>query len=259
MSSVFLKIIKLFSVKIFIGLCLVGQASANDYKAGLAAYIDGDFGLAQQHWLEAANQKDAKSMFNLGLLHEQNKLENSSIEKALNWYRLAADNGYPAAGYHLAQRMLERGGSDDDAMALIRVAADKDYVPAKRHLGFEQASDSRTPSGVEANTVKQPEEGKSAYQSENWINRQRGENWTIQLLAFRSKEQVLAFIDLHRLQSDAAYFSESKGGEVFYKLVYGSYDSKFKATFARQNLSDALQEHGPWLRTLSSVQQITKR
>jgi len=95
-------------------------------------------------------------------------------------------------------------------------------------------------------------------QSVSWINRQRSENWTIQLLAFKSEEQVLQFISEHSLEDKVAYFSEMKQGDVFYKVVYGSYDSKDKATFVRQNLSRALQEHGPWLRTWSSIQEITK-
>ena len=105
-------------------MCLSELALANGYQEGLKAYIDGQFSEAQKHWLKAANAKDAKSMFNLGLLHEQNKLTNSNLDKALNWYRLASDNGYPPAAYHLAQRMLERGGSDDDAIALIKHAAE---------------------------------------------------------------------------------------------------------------------------------------
>jgi len=250
-------------------LCVLLSMSAwaSDYQEGLTAYIDGDFVLAQQFWLKAANQKDAKSMFNLGLLHEQNKLENSSIDKALNWYKLAADNGYSAASYHLAQRMLERGGSDDDAMALIQSAADSGYAPARRYLNLGNSAQQRH-SQIIANVQSSPtskietnitKDVASEYQSESWINRQLGKNWTIQLLAFKSEAQVVAFMKDHDLQGRAGYFTESSRGEVFYKLVYGSFDSKDKATFARQNLSNALTEHGPWLRTWASVQEVTKR
>lgn len=234
-------------------LLMLNNAWANDYKDGLAAYIDGDFRLAQEHWLRAANNKDGKSMFNLGLLHEQNKLDSFNLDKALNWYRLAADNGYAPAAYHLAQRMLERGGSDDDAIALIERAAQNGYAPAIRHLGI-----GRLPKGPvkTTNTLNVAVDG---YQSNDWINRQRGQDWTIQLLAFKGKEQVVAFIKEHRLQEDTAYFSEVKDGQVFYKLVYGSYNSKDKASFARQNLPTTLQQYGPWLRTWSSVHQLTKR
>ena len=51
--------------------CLLNyQVQANDdYKQGLTAYFDGDYALAKSHWLQGATQAQAKSMFNLGLLH----------------------------------------------------------------------------------------------------------------------------------------------------------------------------------------------
>ncbi len=241
-------------------------ASANDYQDGFQAYINGEYVLAQQFWLKAADAKDARSMFNLGLLHEQNKLENANLDKALNWYRLSADNGYAPAGYHLAQRMLERGGSDDDAIALIRDAADSGYAPALRYLNLGRSTDEQSRS--ERRSIARQSDtslprgislSETEFQSENWINRQREKNWTIQLLAFKSKQQVLEFIKKHDLQKRAAYFSEANQGEVFFKLVYGSFNSKDKATFARQNLSSELQQYGPWLRTWASVQKVTKR
>ncbi len=244
---------------IIIGLSLPLSSLASDYQDGLTAYMQGEFKLAQKHWLNAANLKDAKSMFNLGFLHEQGKLENATIEKALNWYRLSAENGYAPAGYHLAQRMLERGGSDDKAILLIRRAANAGYAPAKRYLGLNQAAASQKLQSLEPVSNDTSDASYSRFQSETWINKQRAQNWTIQLLAFKHKEQVFNFIGEHGLESRAAYFLDSKGGELFYKLVYGSFDSKDKASFARQNLPTTLQQHGPWLRTWASVQKITKQ
>ena len=232
---------------------------ADDYQLGLAAYIDGEYREAQRFWLKAANQKEPKSMFNLGLLHEQKKLTGARIEKALNWYRLAAENGYPPAGYHLAQRMLERGGSDDDAIGLINRAAKQGYAPAKRYLGIEQENDAESqviePTAITSSSLT----AKTKVQSEIWINRQRGQNWTIQLLAFKEKKQVVAFVLEHGLHQKAAYFSENNGSDQFYKLVFGSFESKDKAAEARDGLSPALQQHGPWLRTWSSVHKVTQK
>jgi septal ring-binding cell division protein DamX len=232
-------------------------AWASDYQDGVSAYIDGDFDLAREHWLEAVKDQDARSMFNLGLLHEQNKLPTSVNDTANNWYRLAAENGYTPATYHLAQRLLERGGSDEQAITLIQRAADQGYAPARRHLGLPVATAVDADSGVafESEVFEASELG---YQTESWINRQQDSYWTIQLLAFTEKEQVLAFIEDHSLQRKTAYFTEVQNGEVFYKLVYGSFKSKDIASLARQNLGPLLQQHSPWLRTWQSVQQITK-
>ncbi|MFQ3245627.1 MAG: hypothetical protein ACI9SP_002275 [Arenicella sp.] len=232
-------------------------ASASVYQDGLSAYIDGDFDLAREYWLEAVKAQDARSMFNLGLLHEQNKIPLSSNDKAISWYRLAAENGYVPASYHLAQRLLERGGSGEQASTLIQHAADQGYAPARRYLGLPVAAAVDPDSSVvfESGIFEASELG---YQTESWINQQQESYWTIQLLAFTEKEQVLAFIKDNSLQRKTAYFTEVQNGEVFYKLVYGSFKSKNIASLARQNLGPALQQYRPWLRTWQSVQQITK-
>ena len=229
------------------------EGFASEYSDGFRAYINGDYQQARKHWRQAADKNDAKSMFNLGLLHEQSKLPDADYQQAEHWFRRAAENGYVAADYHLAQRMLERGGSDDEAIALIKSAAKQGYAPAQRYL-----------SGGSNNTVVTASSSTGSnktvvYQTESWINRQRANYWTIQLLAFRERSKVHEFIQEHGLQSDAAYFVERNNGEVFYKLVYGAFSSKDKASFARQNLSGDLREFGPWLRTISSVHAITKR
>lgn len=253
-------IIKLFSLLLSIALPL-NHVVANDYSQGFNAFVSGDYIQAQQYWLAAANNGDAKSMFNLGLLNEQSKIATGSTEKAEEWYRKAANKGYSAASYHLAQRLLERGGSDDDAIALIKSAAEQGYAPALRYFGDtpKSTASSAINSLAKAESKQLGKQSKrDQFQVESWINRQKSDDWTIQLLAFTHEFKVQEFIDQHGLQSKAAYFIERKDGVVWYKLIYGSFDSKDKATFARQNLSTKLQEFGPWLRTIASVQAITK-
>lgn len=228
---------------------------ASDYSQGFEAYLAGDYQNAEKLWGDSANKGDAKSMFNLGLLHEQSKLANSDIELAESWYKKASDNGYSAAGFHLAQRLLERGGSDDEALELIRVAANEGYVPAIRFNGASQ----RSKANVSSNASKSTKVNSKRFQTESWINAQRGRLWTVQLLAFTDEVKVQQFIAEHDLSAKAAYFAEKmKDGVVWYKLIYGSYDSKDKASFARQNLSVQLREYGPWLRQFKSVHAITK-
>jgi len=232
---------------------------AGDYQEGLTAYIDGNYALAQKHWLRGAQEKDAKSMFNLGLLHEQAKVNGANNEKAMNWFSLANDNGYSAAAYHMAQRMLDRGGSDDEAISLIRTSAAKGYAPARRYLGLR--SDAGLVAEISSEVpVTRNEPGVSTVPADDlaWISRQPSKNWTIQLLAFTDKGKVDSFVREHNLSDRARYYSEAVNGEVFYKLVYGSYASKDKADFARQNLNSDLSEHGPWLRQWSSVHKALK-
>lgn len=250
------KLRQLFTFLAF--FAIASETYASDYQNGLIAYINGDHSLAQKHWLSGAQKKDAKSMFNLGLLHEQAKVSGASIEKAMNWFSLAHDNGYPAAAYHMAQRMLDRGGSDGEAIGLINSAAEQGYAPAQRYLGIPLGSEALSSRPDASFTIAQETSTQANKHDFAWILRQPSDNWTIQLLAFTDKSKVERFVEKHGLRSNAAYYTEKVNGEVFYKLVYGSFNSKDKADFARQNLGPGMTEHGPWLRQWASVHKALK-
>lgn len=249
--------------KIIVSVCLsycafslLATASLSDdesYSGGLKAYLAGNYELAQSHWLAGARANDAKSMFNLGLLHEQEKVANANLDKALEWFRLAGDRGYAAADYHLAV-WLEQRGEKTKAAELMQRAAEREYAPAKqrlsgvlsRHSKHTQAPSSGVPSS------------ESEFNSEAWINSKPGHYWTIQMLAFKDYLKVQSFIKDHGLEKNAAYFVERSSDGIFYKLIYGAYNTKDKADFARQNLSADLRAHGPWLRPIASVQEAIK-
>lgn len=264
------------SIKVFF-LCLlmtINGASANDYLNGFDAFIKGDYSQAQQFWIKAADKGDAKSMFNLGLMNEQSKLDVASMEKAESWFRKAVSAGYSPAAYHLAQGLLKRGGSEEQATLLIQAAAKQGYAPATRYLNAltkttrpSQFTSTLAGSGnaAEASTlIKAPKLTKDAkvidklgdFQTEAWINNQNSKGWTIQLLAFTQESKVQEFIEAHDLQNKAAYFTEKKDNVLLYKLIYGSFDGKNEATLARKTLSTQLQEYGPWLRQIASIQAI---
>jgi len=236
------------------------------YKDGLIAYLDGGYQLAQTHWLKSAKDGNSKSMFNLGLLHEQKKITNASAPKAREWFRLAGDSGYPSADYHLAKGLLaskSKSQSDiHEAARLMARAADGGLVLAIEYLGDKKARKkqsvdvSRNKKNVEEK--KTQAKPKSDYFTEGWVLQRNPKYWTIQMLAFKEEYKVKAFIDANKLKSKAAYFKERSKNGVVYKLVYGAYKTKIQADFARQNLSKALTEHGPWLRSMKSVQSVIK-
>ena len=245
----------------------VVSTASSDYSLGMQAYLNGDFEKAQIHWLNAVKQNHARSMFNLGFLHEQAKISGADIEKAENWYRLAGKHGYAAADFHLAQLKITSTPSTqenaEDVQALLRRSADNGFAPAIAMLN--QSSNETTTSNL--NDDMNPQTGLSPeiinkdskdkgnlYLTEQWIAQKKPSNWTIQILAFEEKEKVHQFIDLHQLNATASYFAESTQDKVLYKLIYGSYQTKQEAERARDNLSNELKQHGPWLRTIASVQ-----
>jgi len=238
--------------------------SAQQYSAGMTAYMDGDFEQAQINWLNAARANDGRAMFNLGLLHERQKLAEANDSTAEQWFLQAGKAGYAPADYHLALRLLGRN-QNVEAERLLRRAADAGFILAQERLGLSQVAKksqtqtqstqtSRNQSGVNVST-----EQARAYNREPWVLKQSSEAWTIQLLAFRDEAKVRNFIDDHALHRNAAYFTEGSGGAVIYKLIYGAYPTKQQADEARAGFTSALKEHGPWLRPLKAVQGVIKQ
>src|ERR1700734_2433937 len=75
--------------------------SAADFQIGLAAYNRGDFAAALQEWQPLAEQGDANSQYNLGLLYARGEGVPQDYQKAIVWYQKAAEQGVPAAEYNL--------------------------------------------------------------------------------------------------------------------------------------------------------------
>lgn len=235
------------------GVVSAETAGNGDYSAGLSAYIDGDFSLAQSMWLKAARQDHNRAMFNLGLLHQQEKISNADAAKARRWFRLAGEGGYAAADFHHANWLLEQGGDQREIRGYLERAAYNGYLPASQKINSSLLLASDT-DGKTVDTT--PGSLQLDYLDQHWLKRRNAFAWTIQVLAFNELEKVKQFIDRHSLHDRAAYFPQRTGDGLLYKLVYGEFADKEAAEKARVELNSALQEHGPWLRTLASVQAV---
>jgi len=248
-------------VLILTTVCVASVCHADQsYRDGLAAYLDGEYQSAQSHWLKSAKAGNPKSMFNLGLLHEQSKIANAQDAKAQEWYRLAGNSGYSAADYHLALKLFQKDKNSKKAAALMKRAASNDFALAVNYVGGKRkpVSQPKPVTSVQPKTKTKPKPSISKYQTESWVLDKRAKYWTIQMLAFNEEQKVRSFIDQNKLNAKAGYFKERSSNEVFYKLIYGVYKTKVQADFARQNLPSALKEHGPWLRSIESVQAVIK-
>jgi len=118
--NIFCRSIKrtLFIALVFIFPALFSYTTsyANEhYQQGLSAYFDQDYEQAKFLWLQGAKQGEVKSMFNLGLLHEQGRIDNADPVKAEEWFSLAGKAGYLPADYHLALRIISNGGDQQRA------------------------------------------------------------------------------------------------------------------------------------------------
>jgi TPR repeat protein len=88
--------------KLVLALALLSvPALAADFQAGLDAYNHGDFTTALKEWQPLAEQGEANSQYNLGLLYARGQGVAQDYKRALAWYEKAAEQGVPAAEYNL--------------------------------------------------------------------------------------------------------------------------------------------------------------
>ncbi|SMM98975.1 hypothetical protein SPONL_299 [uncultured Candidatus Thioglobus sp.] len=68
-----------------------------------------------QHITELANQKDAESQYQLGLIYELGLGIDKDLLQAFEWYQKSANQNHPKAQYNLGVfYALSKGGIDKD-------------------------------------------------------------------------------------------------------------------------------------------------
>lgn len=126
-------------VKKFAVLLLVcAAACAADFQAGLAAYNRGDFAAALKEWQPLAEQGDANSQYNLGLMYARGQGVARDYKQAAQWYEKAAQQGVPAAEYNLGVMYANGQGvpkSSQDAEKWFLKAAQQGVRAAETDLG----------------------------------------------------------------------------------------------------------------------------
>lgn len=87
--------------KLALSLALFSTFAFADFQAGLDAYNHGDFATALKEWQPLAEQGEANSQYNLGLLYARGQGVTQDYAQALAWYQKAAAQDVPAAEYNL--------------------------------------------------------------------------------------------------------------------------------------------------------------
>ncbi|MDZ7669975.1 MAG: SPOR domain-containing protein [Gammaproteobacteria bacterium] len=82
--------------------------------------------------------------------------------------------------------------------------------------------------------------------------------YAVQLIAMSSKKALEAFVQRERLEGMSAARVE-RDGELFYVLLLGIYESEAIARRAVATLPPPLQDAGPWIRRLGSLQAAIQR
>jgi TPR repeat protein len=87
--------------KLVLASALLSISAFADFQAGLDAYNRGDFATALKEWQPLAEQGEANSQYNMGLLYARGQGVAQDYKQALGWYEKAAEQGVPAAEYNL--------------------------------------------------------------------------------------------------------------------------------------------------------------
>ena len=69
----------------------MGVSWSGDYEKGAAAYEIGDYATALREWTPLAEQGDAASQYNLGVMYRKALGVPKNNKTAVKWYRLAAN------------------------------------------------------------------------------------------------------------------------------------------------------------------------
>ena len=84
-----------------------------------------------------------------------------------------------------------------------------------------------------------------------------GEYWTVQLIAMTSAEGLENYAEANGLQGFSAARIAS-GGDIYYVLLLGIYQSEEDAKLAVASMPDQLHDLSPWVRSVASLQRAMR-
>ena len=117
-------------------LLLTPQAHA-DFQDGKDAYDRSDYETALKEWRPLAEQGNAEAQFRMGRLYDYVQ-QYQDLQEAIRWYRLAAEQGLPAAQNSLGLRYSIGRGVPHDYKEAVRwwlLAAEQEFAEAQYWLG----------------------------------------------------------------------------------------------------------------------------
>ncbi len=122
---------------IVLALIVLPTPARADFEAGWRAYQAGELAEAVKLWETAAGQGDARSQYNLGVLHDRGLGVERDLQVARDWWRQAALQDHRSAQHNLALTLIERGGAADlaEAVEWLKAAALAGFTRSQYSLG----------------------------------------------------------------------------------------------------------------------------
>ena len=128
--------LKKTALAILVALTMSAPARA-DFADGWAAYEAGNYNAALEHWLPLAKRGDLDALYDVAALYESGVLGHPQFDRAVAFYRQAAERRLPAAQTRLG-RMFETGAgveaNPERSIEWYRQAAERGVAEAQYNL-----------------------------------------------------------------------------------------------------------------------------
>jgi TPR repeat protein len=97
-----------FPIALVLSIVFLAEPAWADYRAGMDAYLRGDYATALREWRPLAEQGDADAQYNLGVMYDKGPGVPQDYVQARQWYEQAAAQGDANAQSNLGV-MYEKG------------------------------------------------------------------------------------------------------------------------------------------------------
>lgn len=138
----------------------------------------------------------------------------------------------------------------------VAAAPAKEALPEK--IQIQPTPEPTAPSPSETSIAKSD---KKTVEREKWLLAQDATSYTIQIMGVHNEQSLMDFIKKNRLleQNKIAYYESTFQGKAWFQLLYGIYPTKQAAELAADKLPEDIRRAGPWIRSISAVQQAIKK
>ena len=221
---------------------LIEKAAKQDHDkaqhrlAMLYALDDEDF-LTSLSWLnKSAKQNNVEAQYNLGVYYERGYGVPKNLDKAKEWYQLAANQGLEQA----IEKVQELEKTDSDTDQSLSDATNEDE---KENI---------------TNQTTRSEPPEIEYNLTDWLHQQLPDQYTLQLISLVKREDILKFISQENFNEQVGYIEVTINGITRYAAIYGLYDSYENAKTALSGLPPGLKTK-PWIRKIGVVKKVLKK
>ena len=173
-----------------------------------------------------------QAQYNLGIFFEKGYGLQKDLNKAKEWYRLAADQGL------------------ESAVEKLKTLEEKQNVEVRLENNIDFAESEQQSS--ETTQVK----SSNKLNLTNWLREQAPNQYIIQLVSVVTEKAVINFLEKETFNNDrVGYVEVTVNGITRYAAIYGLYDSYENAKTAISALPPSMNTK-PWVRKIEIIKKI---